>query len=75
MSIRVLELEIRNYKNMFHNKLTGIGPDDGDNIISFFAGNMLDTESNIDESELKEDLPILPCAILLYFRGVVCLSL
>ncbi len=54
---------------MFHNKLTGIGPDDGDNIISFFAGNMLDTESNIDESELKEDLPILPLRNTIVFPG------
>ncbi len=54
---------------MFHNKLSGIGLEENENVISFFAGNLLDNEDEIDESDLQELLPILPLRNTIVFPG------
>lgn len=54
---------------MFHNKLSGIGLEDNDNVISFFAGNLFDGEEDIDEKDLQESLPILPLRNTIVFPG------
>lgn len=54
---------------MFHKKLSNLGLDDNDNVISFFAGDFLDNNKKIDEKELKETLPILPLRNTIVFPG------
>ncbi len=65
----VYRINHRKQNNMFHNKLSGIGLEDNENVISFFAGNFLDQEEGIDESKLKDTLPILPLRNTIVFPG------
>ena len=54
---------------MFHNKLRGLGLEEDENVISFFAGNFLENDEGLDEKELKDTLPILPLRNTIVFPG------
>lgn len=55
---------------MFQNKLSVLKPEEGEsNVISFIAGDFLDGSQDIDESSLKESLPILPLRNTIVFPG------
>lgn len=55
---------------MFQNKLTPIRSEETDsNIISFIAGDFFDGNQDIDESFLKESLPVLPLRNTIVFPG------
>ncbi|MGJ7026252.1 endopeptidase La [Petrimonas sulfuriphila] len=55
---------------MFQNKLSVLKPEESEsNVISFIAGDFLDGSQEIDESSLKESLPILPLRNTIVFPG------
>ena len=53
---------------MFQNRLSDTG-EENDNVISFFAGDFLDNNGELDESNLKDTLPILPLRNTIVFPG------
>lgn len=55
---------------MFQNKLSVLKPEESEsNVISFIAGDFLDGSQEIDESSLKDSLPILPLRNTIVFPG------
>lgn len=54
---------------MFQNKFTKMEMEEGDNVISFIAGDFMDNNQEIDENLLGKELPILPLRNTIVFPG------
>ena len=54
---------------MFQTKRIGMSLEEGDNVISFFAGDLMNKDDEIDESKLQETLPLLPLRNTIVFPG------
>lgn len=54
---------------MFRNKQINMEFEESDNVISFIAGDFMDNNQEIDESLLKDSLPILPLRNTIVFPG------
>lgn len=54
---------------MFHKRLSNLGLEENENVISFFAGDFLDNNNELDEKELHDTLPILPLRNTIVFPG------
>lgn len=54
---------------MYQNKLTKMELEEGDNVISFIAGDFMDNNQEIDESLLKDAIPVLPLRNTIVFPG------